>query len=97
MTPTEAFDRARAEFHWPKTRRLQLGVGLVRGHCEKQRHSGIGHRQRGHGVTKVTFDSLAERSTRVARWLADKRRARGDKILVMLTNALPLWEMMLAA
>lgn len=48
-------------------------------------------------VTKVRYAELAERSTRLARWLSDQGVARGDRILVMLTNVQPLWETMLAA
>jgi acetyl-CoA synthetase len=48
-------------------------------------------------VTKVRYSELAERSTRLARWLSDQGVARGDRILVMLTNVQPLWETMLAS
>ncbi len=45
----------------------------------------------------VSFDEMARRSRSVARYLRDRGVARGDKILVMLTNVAPLWETMLAA
>jgi acetyl-CoA synthetase len=48
-------------------------------------------------VTKRTFRELSERSTRLARWLTDQGVARGDRVLVMLPNVVPLWETMLAA
>ena len=40
---------------------------------------------------------MADRSRRVARYLSDAGVARGDRILVMLTNVVPLWETMVAA
>ncbi len=45
----------------------------------------------------VTYAEMSERSTRVARWLADNGVAKGDRILVMLPNVAPLWELVLGA
>src|SRR4029450_187384 len=44
------------------------------------------------GVETLTFAEMVERSRRVARFLRDAGVARGDRILVMLTNVVPLWE-----
>ena len=49
------------------------------------------------GAESVTFAEMADRSRRVARHLRDAGVERGDRILVMLTNVVPLWETMLAA
>ena len=49
------------------------------------------------GTTALSFDELARRSRSVARYLHDHGVARGDRMLVMLTNVAPLWETMLAA
>jgi acetyl-CoA synthetase len=49
------------------------------------------------GVERVTFVEMAERSRRVARYLQDAGVARGDRMLVMLTNVAPLWITVLAA
>jgi len=51
----------------------------------------------GRRVHEATYRELAERSTRLARYLHDHGVARGDHVLVMLTNVMPLWETMLAA
>ena len=48
-------------------------------------------------VERVSFAELSERSRRVARWLDDHGAKRGDRLLLMLTNVMPLWETMLAA
>ncbi|HUJ25067.1 MAG TPA: AMP-binding protein [Myxococcales bacterium] len=48
------------------------------------------------GETKVSFAELSDRSTRVASWLRERGVQPGDRVLLMLGNALPLWETMLA-
>ena len=49
------------------------------------------------GETKLTFRELAETSIAVAHFLIDLGLRRGDRILVVLGNCVPLWEIMLAA
>ena len=51
----------------------------------------------GAGATELSFRQLAERSNRVANGLRDIGIQRGDRVLVMLGNVAPLWEVMLAA
>jgi acetyl-CoA synthetase len=47
--------------------------------------------------TQVTFDEMAERSNRVANFLRQRLGVRcGDRVLVMLGNEIPLWEILLA-
>lgn len=49
------------------------------------------------GETKLSFAELSERSNRVANFLRRLGVKRGDKILIMLPNVIPLWEITLAA
>jgi acetyl-CoA synthetase len=51
----------------------------------------------GDGAASVTFAELSERSNRVANGLRALGVQRGDRVLLMLGNVLPLWEVMLAA
>ena len=44
-----------------------------------------------------SFDEMALRSDRVARWLAECGVQRGDRVMLMLGNQVELWESMLAA
>ena len=44
---------------------------------------------------RVTFDAMAARSDRVARWLAGLGVGKGDPVLLMLGNQVELWDCML--
>jgi acetyl-CoA synthetase len=111
MTPTDAFERARdvllrnrddlerarAEFRWPELGEWNWAWDWFDVLAQKNDGPAIVIVSEAHGVTRASYRDLAERSTRVARWLADHGVERGDRILVMLTNVMPLWETMLAA
>jgi acetyl-CoA synthetase len=45
----------------------------------------------------VTYGAMAARSAQVANWLRGLGVRRGDHVLLMLGNVVPLWEIMLAA
>jgi len=51
----------------------------------------------GDGAAALTFRELSERSNRVANGMRALGIVRGDRILLMLGNVVPLWEVMLAA
>ena len=44
----------------------------------------------------VSYAQMSARSARVANWLESLGVARGDRVLLMLGNEVPLWELMLA-
>ena len=110
MTPTETFLRARdllfrhrddyatayREFAWPELPRFNWALDwfdvLARGNARTALHL---VRDEGEDV-KVTFAELAERSSRVANFLRARGVRRGDRVLMMLPNVLPIWEVMLA-
>ncbi|WP_394820741.1 AMP-binding protein [Pendulispora albinea] len=111
MTPTQAFerardilikhredlDRARAEFRWPELGEFNWAWDWFEVLAQRNDKPAI-HIVRDSGeVRSATYRELADRSTRLARWLTDHGVARGDRILVMLTNVMPLWETVLAA
>src|SRR5215831_16119877 len=52
----------------------------------------------GHGrETKLSFATLSRRSNQVANFLGAQGLTRGDHLLLLLGNVVPLWETMLAA
>ncbi|MBL8223404.1 MAG: AMP-binding protein, partial [Bryobacterales bacterium] len=42
--------------------------------------------------SKLSFAEMSARSNRVANWLRERGVSRGDRILIMLGNEVPLWE-----
>src|ERR1700751_2905229 len=47
--------------------------------------------------TKLSFETLSRRSNQVANFLRAQGLKRGDHLLLLLGNVVPLWETMLAA
>src|SRR5260370_11026550 len=47
--------------------------------------------------TKLSFEALSRRSNQVAHFLRAKGLKRGDHLLLLLGNVVPLWETMLAS
>ena len=48
------------------------------------------------GDARLTFSALSVRSNQVANFLRERGVRRGDRVLVMLANVVPLWEITLA-
>src|SRR5215475_1812870 len=46
---------------------------------------------------RLSYSKLAARSNQVANWLSELGARRGDRLLLMLGNMAPLWEVILAA
>src|SRR5215471_4554101 len=110
MTPTEAFERARdallrnrdnlerarAEFNWPAVEEFNWAWDWFEVFARGNEKPALVLVSETQGVAKSSFAMLAERSTRLGRWLRDHGVERGDRVLVMLNNVIPLWETMLA-
>jgi acetyl-CoA synthetase len=111
MGPTDTFSRARdllfaerddygaayAKFRWPDLDRFNWALdwfdACARGNSRTALHIAD---DKGAEV-KASFAELSERSNRIANWLRGKGVRRGDRVLLMLSNVRPLWEVMLAA
>jgi acetyl-CoA synthetase len=92
------YDTAYRDFRWPRLDRFNWALDwfdaeLARGQTASRNALTIV----GEGAASLTFAELSERSNRVANGLRTVGVRRGDRILVMLGNVAPLWEVMLAA
>jgi acetyl-CoA synthetase len=92
------WDTAYREFRWPRLDRFNWALDwfdaeLARGEAARRTALHIV----GEGAARLTFAELSERSNRVANGLSALGVRRGDRILLMLGNVVPLWEVMLAA
>ena len=90
-------ERAYRDFRWPVLDRFNWALDhfdvMARGNGATALHI-VG--EDGSEV-KRSFSEMAERSSQVANYLRGIGVQRGDRILLMLGNELPLWEVMLAA
>ena len=93
----EDWPRARREFRWPALTHFNwardyFDIVASAGQAPALRvvdHAG--------GDQTYSFAQLSKRSCQVAAFLAAQGIEPGDRILLMLPNVVPLWEVMLAA
>jgi acetyl-CoA synthetase len=89
---------AHRDFRWPKLENFNYALDwfdaeLARGDSGNRTALRIA----GDGAASRTFAELSTASNRVANGLRGLGVKRGDRILLMLGNVVPLWEVMLAA
>src|SRR6185437_8500434 len=92
------YDTAYRDFRWPVLEKFNWALdwfdaALARGDAAARPALTIV----GEGAASLTFAELSERSNRVANGLRALGVRRGDRVLLMLGNVVPLWETVLAA
>jgi acetyl-CoA synthetase len=109
--PTQAFLEARdyliahrddyaaavSGFRWPELDRFNWALDFFDVQARGNGRTALWVVDDEGGETRLSFAEMAERSNRVANHLRALGVRRGDRILVMLPNVVPLWEIMLAA
>jgi acetyl-CoA synthetase len=93
----EDYARAYREFKWPTLDRFNWALDYFDVMARGNVHPALWLVDEDAGETKLSFAQLSERSNRIANALRGLGVKRGDRILVMLGNVVPLWECMLAA
>jgi acetyl-CoA synthetase len=111
MTPTEAFlqarkllianredyDRAYAGFRWPEFTHFNWALDWFDVYAKGNSRTALWVATRDAGEIKLSFRELSERSNQVANFLRGYGVRRGDRVLLMLSNVVPFWEVMLAS
>lgn len=86
------------DFRWPVMDTFNFALDWFDAELARGPHANTPALQiEGDGAASLTFAQLSERSNRVANALRALGVARGERILLMLGNVVPLWEVMLAA
>ncbi len=89
------YDSARREFSWPQLGEFNWALDwfdvIAAEHPDRP-----ALRILGDGAASLTYGELAARSGQLASWLRGLGVRRGDRVLLMLGNVAPLWEVILA-
>src|SRR5580692_5066818 len=91
------YDTAYRDFRWPQLDRFNWALDYFDRMAHGNDRPCLWIVNEGGAEAKISFAAMAERSSRVANWLRGLGVKRGDRILLMLGNVVPLWEVMLAA
>ena len=111
MTPTQAFleardflvshredyDAAYAGFRWPQLETFNWALDFFDVQARDNDTVALWVVDESGAESKLTYREMSERSNRVANFLRSSGVARGDRVLLMLNNVVPLWEVMLAS
>ena len=92
----EDYDTAYREFRWPKLEQFNWALDYFDAIAKGNGNTGLWVVNEDGSESKLSFAELSERSNRIANHLRSLGVKRGDAILVMLNNVVPLWDTMLA-
>ena len=85
------------QFRWPQLDRFNWALDYFDAMARGNERAALHVVEEDGSEERVTFAQMSERSNRVANFLRAHGIKRGDRILIMLGNVVPLWEITLAA
>jgi len=91
------YEKAYREFHWPDLVEFNWARDWFDVYAQQNRKTALWLRREGKDEVKLSFQALAERSDRVARFLQRHGVQPGDRVVLCLPNVTAIWELMLAA
>jgi acetyl-CoA synthetase len=93
----EDYDFAYRNFRWPRLDEFNWALDYFDSMAQGNSHPALRVLEESGAETILSFAEVSERSNQVARFLRRMDVRRGDRVLVMLGNEVPLWETLLAA
>ncbi|MFY7914494.1 MAG: AMP-binding protein, partial [Rubrivivax sp.] len=94
--PTD-LDAACAGFAWPQLERFNWAIDYFDAIARDNDAPALHILEESGAEARLSYRELSRRSSQVAAFLTSLGAARGDRVLLMLGNEVPLWEAMLAA
>src|SRR5688572_27931509 len=91
------YESAYRDFRWPELKEFNWALDYFDAMGRDNPRPALHVVDDDGGEETLTFQELSERSNRVANFLRSQGVRRGDRILIMLGNVVPLWEITLAA
>ena len=91
------YTTAYAGFKWPKLKEFNWALDYFDALAQGNDNPALWIIEEDGSESKLSFAEMSARSNRVANWLRKQGVKRGERILIMLGNEVPLWETMLAA
>ncbi|MET9329077.1 AMP-binding protein [Tsukamurella sp. NPDC003166] len=91
------YDAARERFRWPQLDEWNFALDWFDRVAENNDAPALWIVEEDGSESKFSYAEMSARSNRVANWLRDHGVQPGDRILLMLSNQVELWDVMLAA
>ncbi len=91
------YTTAHRDFRWPELEHFNYALDWFDAELARNQTNDLALNITGEGAATRTFGELSEASNRVANGLRALGVKRGERVLLMLGNVVPLWETMLAA
>lgn len=92
----ETYDLAYRDFRWPRFDHFNWAIDFFDVQARDNHALALWVMEEDGRETKLTYEELSARSNQVANYLRALGVKRGDRVLLMLPNCVPLWEAMLA-
>jgi acetyl-CoA synthetase len=93
----EDYDFAYRNFRWPRLDEFNWALDYFDSMARGNSHPALRVLEDSGAETILSFAEVSHRSSQVARFLRRMGARRGDRVLLMLGNEVPLWETLLAA
>ena len=91
------YQTAYRDFRWPKLAHFNWALDYFDAMAAGNTRPALWVVEEDGTETRLSFAQMAERSNRVANFMRAVGMRRGDRLLMMLGNEVPLWDLMLAA